>query len=149
VFAHKCFASVSLVNSSSGVCSSKVVAMIHDQIGTVRKIFGQAIRVVPNGSAIRTTHNRFQDGSNGEYDSVILATGYRPNYQQFFGTMKSSYRQVFQTKRTPRFILEDYTFPLPELWDISKEAVAVADRILNQHAVALALERTDSLSIAS
>jgi len=55
--------------------------MIHDQIGTVRKIFGQAIRVVPNGSAIRTTASRTEATANITPSSK---TGYRPNYQQFF-----------------------------------------------------------------
>ena len=55
-------------------------------VGTVRKISEQAIKIVPNVSAITHDGAVFQDGNAGKYDTIIFATGFRPNYHSFLQT---------------------------------------------------------------
>ncbi|HML12541.1 MAG TPA: NAD(P)/FAD-dependent oxidoreductase [Xanthobacteraceae bacterium] len=52
-------------------------------VGTLRKISEGAIRMAPGLTAISQDGATFQNGARGDYDAIILATGYRPNYRNF------------------------------------------------------------------
>jgi Pyridine nucleotide-disulphide oxidoreductase len=52
-------------------------------VGTVRKIAERAIKIVPGIAEIGADGARFNDGSKGQFDAIILATGYRANYASF------------------------------------------------------------------
>jgi hypothetical protein len=52
-------------------------------IGTIRKIAGGAIKVASGVSAVRRRNVSFTDGATGQFDAIILATGYEPNYSHF------------------------------------------------------------------
>jgi hypothetical protein len=52
-------------------------------VGTVRKISEGAIKVAPGICAITGDGASFSGGNSRQFDAVILATGYRPNYQSF------------------------------------------------------------------
>jgi cation diffusion facilitator CzcD-associated flavoprotein CzcO len=52
-------------------------------IGTVRKIADGAIHVVPGLSAVRGRQIVFTNGTTGQFDAIIFATGYEPNYSSF------------------------------------------------------------------
>jgi cation diffusion facilitator CzcD-associated flavoprotein CzcO len=53
-------------------------------VGTVRKITEGAIKTAPGISQFTTDGATFVDGSKRAFDAVIIATGYRPNYQSLF-----------------------------------------------------------------
>lgn len=53
-------------------------------VGTVRKITEGAIKIAPGISAITEDSVAFADGTKRKFDAIIVATGYRPNYQNFF-----------------------------------------------------------------
>jgi len=52
-------------------------------VGTVRKIAEGAIKMAPGTSEITEDGALFADGSRRKFDAIIIATGYRPNYQNF------------------------------------------------------------------
>jgi indole-3-pyruvate monooxygenase len=53
-------------------------------VGTVHKITEGAIKIAPGISAISEDSIAFADGTKRKFDAIIVATGYRPNYQNFF-----------------------------------------------------------------
>ncbi len=52
-------------------------------VGTMRKISEGAIRIMPGMSAVTEDGAIFNGGSKGEFDAIIFATGYRPDYRSF------------------------------------------------------------------
>src|SRR5215470_1413264 len=52
-------------------------------VGTVQKSSEGAVRIEPGISAITEDGAIFCGGGEGKFDAIILATGYRPNYQSF------------------------------------------------------------------
>jgi cation diffusion facilitator CzcD-associated flavoprotein CzcO len=63
------------------VASSARIPVI--DVGTVRKISDGAIRIQPGISAITEDGVIFHGGSEGKFDAIIFATGYRSNYRSF------------------------------------------------------------------
>jgi hypothetical protein len=59
-------------------------------VGTMRKIVEGAIKVAPGLSTVTADGAIFRDGSRGNYDAIILATGYRPNYRNFLAEAESN-----------------------------------------------------------
>ena len=52
-------------------------------VGTVRQIYAGAIKIAPGISAIDGDGVIFEGGSKGKFETMILATGYRPSYHNF------------------------------------------------------------------
>src|SRR5262249_11415665 len=59
-------------------------------VGTVRMSAEGAIKVRPGVARATADGATFQDGSRGAYDTIILATGYRPNYRIFLAESVSN-----------------------------------------------------------
>jgi hypothetical protein len=55
-------------------------------IGTVRRIADGEINVVSGVSTVRGRHVAFTNGVAGQFDAIIFATGYEPNYSDFLGS---------------------------------------------------------------
>jgi Pyridine nucleotide-disulphide oxidoreductase len=104
-------------------------------VGTVRKICDSAIAIAPGIAAASADTVSFVGGETRRFDAIILATGYRPNYENFLpadtaprgnggasGIYFVGYRNVVTGL----------------LREISREAMAVADDIVrrqNQQAI--------------
>jgi len=93
-------------------------------VGTLRKISQGAIRVAPGLATISRDGAVFQDGSRGSYDAIILATGYRPSYQRFFGAAETRPEKIDSI-----YFIGFRNVITGLLRQISKEAVAAADDI--------------------
>ncbi|MDF2389399.1 NAD(P)/FAD-dependent oxidoreductase [Nostoc ellipsosporum NOK] len=52
-------------------------------VGTIAKIRDGTITVAPDIAEISERGARFVDGRQGEFDAIVLATGYRPGYARF------------------------------------------------------------------
>lgn len=52
-------------------------------VGTIAKIREGAIRVAPDIAGVSERGARFTDGSQGEFEAILFATGYRPGYAKF------------------------------------------------------------------
>lgn len=112
-------------------------------VGTVHKIFEEAIKIAPGVSAITHDGAIFQDGSSGKYDAIIFATGYRPNYQCFLETNEIKPLKGKLNKENSSIYFVGFRISITGLLrDISKEAIAVADSISSQHNAAPAFGQT-------
>lgn len=63
-------------------------------VGTMRKVREGAIKVAPGIGQIAANGIHFNDGQKAQFDAIIFATGFRPNYQDFLAdeaAMKSRY----------------------------------------------------------
>jgi Flavin-binding monooxygenase-like len=98
-------------------------------VGTVRKICDDAITIVPAVATAAGATVHFDGGGMGNFDAIILATGYRPNYASYLpgdaapgadggasGIYFVGYRNVVTGL----------------LREISREAMAVADDIVRR-----------------
>jgi cation diffusion facilitator CzcD-associated flavoprotein CzcO len=116
-------------------------------VGTVREIFAHAIKIAPDVSAIRQDGASFRDGSSTQYDAIILATGYRPNYQGFLGTNAITPSPGLSNQANTSIHFVGFRISITGLLrDIGKEAVAVADFISSRHSAAPARGRMRSSS---
>jgi cation diffusion facilitator CzcD-associated flavoprotein CzcO len=52
-------------------------------VGTVRKIYDDAITIAPEIAAASADTVSFAGGGTAHFDAIVMATGYRPNYQDF------------------------------------------------------------------
>ncbi len=52
-------------------------------VGTVRQIYAGAIKIAPGISVIEADEVIFEGGRKEKFETMILATGYRPSYQKF------------------------------------------------------------------
>ena len=59
-------------------------------VGTMRMISAGAIKVAPGLSTVTADGAIFVDGSRRDYDAIILATGYRPNYRTFLAEAETN-----------------------------------------------------------
>jgi cation diffusion facilitator CzcD-associated flavoprotein CzcO len=109
-------------------------------VGTVREIFEHAIRIAPDVSAITQDGAIFQDGSSSKYEAIIFATGYRPNYRRFLGANEIKPSKGLSNQENSSIYFVGFRISITGLLrDISKEAVAVADRISGQYKASPAL----------
>jgi cation diffusion facilitator CzcD-associated flavoprotein CzcO len=91
-------------------------------VGTVRKISEGAIKIAPGLSAVTENGVIFNGGSEGRFDAIIFATGYRANYQSFIAADAA--------KSEPGLYFVGYRNSVTGLLrEISKEAMAAADEI--------------------
>ena len=67
--------------------SSKIPVL---DVGTVRKVAEGAIKIAPGVSEITENGVLFEGGQADEFDAIIFATGYRPNYRDFLDASASS-----------------------------------------------------------
>jgi indole-3-pyruvate monooxygenase len=101
-------------------------------VGTVRKIYDNAIRVAPGVSQATEDGVYFDGGREEHFDAIILATGYRPNYGSFLqpdavpGANGGSSGIYFVGYRNSVTGL---------LREISREAIGVANDIARQRRV--------------
>jgi cation diffusion facilitator CzcD-associated flavoprotein CzcO len=99
-------------------------------VGTVRKISEGAIKIVPGISTLIEDGAVFDGGSEGKFDAIILATGYRANHRSFLEPDDGP-----PSGNDPDSTLHFVGFKNPVtglLREISKEAVQVADTIVRQ-----------------
>jgi cation diffusion facilitator CzcD-associated flavoprotein CzcO len=105
-------------------------------VGTVRKISEGAIRIEPGISAITEDGAIFCGGGEGKFDAIILATGYRPNYQSFLQAddVKGPADQppARQNMDSTIYFVGFKNSVSGLLRQISKEAVQVAHDIVNR-----------------
>jgi hypothetical protein len=106
-------------------------------VGTLRKISAGAIKIAPGISAITPDGAIFQDGSRGQYDAIILATGYRPNYRDFLETEAAQPPDALSIDGSSSIYFVGFRNVITGLLrQISKEAVAVADDIARRRKAA-------------
>jgi cation diffusion facilitator CzcD-associated flavoprotein CzcO len=105
-------------------------------VGTVRKILEGAIRIEPGISAITEDGAIFRGGGEGQFDAIILATGYRPNYRSFLqaddGKNPAGYPPAPQSMDPTIYFVGFKNSVSGLLRQISKEAVQVAHDIVRQ-----------------
>jgi cation diffusion facilitator CzcD-associated flavoprotein CzcO len=93
-------------------------------VGTVKAIAAGAIKIAPGIAEITETGAAFSDGRTADFDSVILATGYRPNYRDFLEAPERA------GARTPGLHFVGFHNPVTGLLhEIAREAEQVADVI--------------------
>ena len=97
--------------------SSKIPVL---DVGTVRKVAEGAIKVAPGVVTVTENGVLFEGGQAGEFDAIIFATGYRPNYRDFLDADGSSDGLHFVGFKNPVTGL---------LREIASEARCVADLI--------------------
>jgi lysine/ornithine N-monooxygenase len=116
------------------VASSGRIPVI--DVGTVRKIYQGAIKVAPGISAITGDGASFSGGNSRKFDAVILATGYRPNYQFFLESRDVSnpddHTSADQSSNSTIYFVGFNNSVAGLLRQISKEAVEVAGDIVRR-----------------
>ena len=91
-------------------------------VGTAARIRSGAIRVLPGIAAVTADGAIFADGSEGKFDAIVFATGYRPNYRSFLEADRA------ETDPTIHFV--GFRNPVTgSLREISREANRVAGGI--------------------
>jgi indole-3-pyruvate monooxygenase len=113
------------------VASSGRIPVI--DVGTVQKISEGAIKVAPALSAITSAGASFSGGNSHRFDAVILATGYRPNYQFFLTDRDVSnpddHSCAERSSNSTIYFVGFYNSVAGLLRQISREAVEVAGDI--------------------
>jgi cation diffusion facilitator CzcD-associated flavoprotein CzcO len=95
-------------------------------VGTVQKIAEGAIKITPGISTILADGVLFEGGQQGRFDTIIFATGYRPNYRNF---LEADSRPGGQSA-DPTMHFVGFKNPVTGLLrEISREALQVADAI--------------------
>jgi hypothetical protein len=98
-------------------------------VGTVRKIRENAIRIAPAVSSATEDGVYFDGGTDEHFDAIILATGYRPNYVSF---LKTDATPGAAAGHSGIYFVGFYNSVTGLLLEIGKEAVQVADDIVSQ-----------------
>jgi cation diffusion facilitator CzcD-associated flavoprotein CzcO len=103
-------------------------------VGTVAAIRRGDIRVAPGIASLTGTGARFADGGSGDFDAIILATGYLPNYRDFLDAgVPVGQSGVDRQASAQRLYLVGFRNPASGLLrEIGIEAKAVADDIRRQ-----------------
>ena len=90
-------------------------------VGTMRKIADGAIKLATEIAEVRDRNVIFRDGATGQFDAMIFATGYKPNYSKFLSRTEVC-------PETLHFV--GFKSPVTGLLrEISREAVRLAARI--------------------
>jgi len=96
-------------------------------IGTAKRIQEGKIKVRLGVSAITADSVIFDDGEKSRFDAIILATGYRPSYQDFLGANEVRDGGALPVNVPPTMFFVGFRNPVTGLLhDISKEAKKVA-----------------------
>jgi len=116
------------------VASSARIPVI--DVGTVRKISEGAIRIEPGISAITEDGATFCGGTDGKFDAIIFATGYRPNYRSFLQAddvkNPADCAPAARNSDATIYFVGFKNSVAGLLRQISREAVQVADDIVRQ-----------------
>jgi cation diffusion facilitator CzcD-associated flavoprotein CzcO len=116
------------------VASSAKIPVI--DVGTVRRISEGAIKIVSGISAITDDSAIFIGGNRGNFDALIFATGYRPNYCSFLQAddirNPIAGAQAWQRADLMIYFVGFKNSITGLLWQISREAVQVARNIVRQ-----------------
>ena len=97
-------------------------------IGTVQKIFEGAIKIAPGLAAATEDGVVFTGGAKGQFDAIIFATGYHPNYPGFVAADPA--------KNEPGlYFVGQRNSVTGQLREISKDAAAAAADIRRRQSV--------------
>jgi hypothetical protein len=94
-------------------------------VGTLKKISEGKIHIAPGIEEFWEDGVVFKDGNRKRFDAIILATGYRPNYQSFlkFSGAREEAREL------GLFFVGYHNVVTGLLREISKESVRIAEHI--------------------
>jgi indole-3-pyruvate monooxygenase len=105
-------------------------------IGTIAQVKAGRIRVVPAVQEVQPDRVRFVDGRAGNFDAIILATGYRPGLERFIDGFESisdergrPHRFGEETDVSGLFFVGFRNPPTGALREIASEAPRVATAI--------------------
>jgi cation diffusion facilitator CzcD-associated flavoprotein CzcO len=104
-------------------------------VGTIQKVSEGAIEVVPGISAATEEGVVFNDGRQRNFDAIIFATGFRPNYQTFLEAenIETCSRAAPEDDRMASAHFVGFQNPVTGLIRaISKDAVRIADSIVHR-----------------
>ena len=110
-------------------------------VGTVKKIQENAIKIAPDITEVAADSVVFADGRKIAFDAIIFATGYRANYSDFLqaddANVMLGEKPVNEASRKSGLYFVGLRTSLAGLLnDISKEAVLIADDIAwQQHPI--------------
>ena len=110
------------------VTSGKIPVL---DVGTAKRIRDGRIQIMPGVTTILEAGVMFEGGEERPFDAIIFATGYRPNFQNFLHLDK----RVDDSSRgvDPPIYFVGFKNPVTGLlWEISKEALAVAHDIAHR-----------------
>ena len=94
-------------------------------VGTLKKISEGKIHIAPGIGEVLEDGVVFRDGSRKRFDAIILATGYRPNYQSFLKFSSASK----DARELGLFFAGYHNVVTGLLREISKESVRIASYI--------------------
>ena len=97
-------------------------------VGTVRKIFEGAIKIAPGLAAVTEDGVVFTDGRKGQFDAIIFATGYHPNYPGFIAADPAK-------NEAGLYFVGQRNSVTGQLREISKDAAAAAADIRRRQSV--------------
>jgi indole-3-pyruvate monooxygenase len=109
-------------------------------VGTVRQIFADAIKIAPGISMIDEDEVVFADGKRNRFDAMILATGYRPNYRSFLleADDVNARNDDMRGKKTQTIHFVGFHSPVTGLLrEISKEAIRTVGAIVRSQSEAM------------
>jgi len=119
------------------VSSGKIPVL---DIGTVEKISAGAIKIARGISAIEAGAVVFEGGSKEKFETIIFATGYRPNYQSFLGPdlMHNRHGKTMADAKDHSATIHFVGFHNPVtglLREISREAVKIVSGIVRSRSL--------------
>jgi cation diffusion facilitator CzcD-associated flavoprotein CzcO len=106
-------------------------------VGTIRKVSEGAIEIMPGTSSAFEDGVVFNDESRGKFETIVFATGFRPNYPGFFESEtieppNHSRPDGDRAISTIHFV--GFKSPVSGLLrEISKDAVRIADNVVRCH----------------
>jgi cation diffusion facilitator CzcD-associated flavoprotein CzcO len=106
-------------------------------VGTMRKIAEGAIEIVPGIFSATEDGVVFKDGSKGKFDTIVFATGFRPNYPSFLETETielPNHSRPDGDRATSTIHFVGFKSPVSGLLrEISKDAVRIAANVVRRH----------------
>lgn len=104
-------------------------------VGTIGQIREGAIKVAPDIAEISERGARFVDGRQGEFDAILLATGYRPGYARFLepGIEPGPSGVNARASDLGLYLVGFHNAVTGLLREIGIEAQAIADDIRQRH----------------
>ena len=100
-------------------------------VGTAKRIRDGCIQIMPGVAAILDAGAMFEGGEERPFDAIIFATGYRPNFQNFLH-FDEGVSDLSRGVDPPLYFVGFKNPVTGLLWEISKEAQAVAHDIAHR-----------------
>lgn len=113
-------------------------------VGTVKLIREGRIKVHPGIKQLTGQAVIFTDSAKHFYDAIILATGYRPEVNEFLEDGLS--RSKKNTGSNRLYFCGFYVSPTGVLREISREARQIAGQIVQRHSAEIPAEMEDTVS---